>query len=559
MKIVKRVIRIAESLAIISMVLLVFGAGLGSAQYGEPTPTTVTPATPVTTPTATPAAGTPVVTPTTVPPAGIGLELKASGLTAPLAAVSPDDGTGRLFIVDQVGIVRILTADGVLMDEPFLDVSSKLVALNLSYDERGLLGLAFHPDFKNNGRFFIYYSAPLKADAPAGYDHTNVISEMKVAQGNPDKADPNFERILIQEDQPQVNHNAGQITFGPDGFLYIPMGDGGGANDVGPGHSPGGNAQNISTIKGKILRIDVNSGDPYGIPADNPFTGVAGARPEIFALGLRNPFHIAFDAGGNQSLFSQDAGQALWEEVDIITKGGNYGWNIKEGTHCFDPNNNTTSPSTCPNTSVRGEPLIDPIIEFANAKQPGGLAFVVIGGNVYRGSEMPELNGAYIFGGATRNLMAPDGSIFIATPPSAGGQMWQMSELNITTSGNGRINHIVRSFGQDDQKELYVLASEILGPTGNTGKVFKIVPPGPTPNVTVTPNMTVTPNATVTPIATATPAVTVTVTGTPAVTIPGITGIPGVPVAVPEFPTVVLPVAAVMGLVMLLLYRRRDK
>jgi glucose/arabinose dehydrogenase/plastocyanin len=406
----------------------------------------------------------------------IGLQLIAENLTAPIGLVSPEDGSGRLFIVDQTGVINILTADGQILQEPFLNLSSSKVNLSTRYDERGLLGLAFHPNFTQNGRFFVYYSVPLRPGAPAGWSHTNRISEFRVLPDNPNKADPNSEIILLQVDKPQSNHNAGQIAFGPDGYLYIPIGDGGGANDVGIGHPPPGNGQNISTMLGKILRIDVDNtsnGKPYGIPPDNPFVG-NGGLDEIFAFGLRNPFRIAFDAGGNHSLFVSDAGQNFWEEVDIVTKGGNYGWNINEGAHCFDPNNPNLSHENCPNISASGQPLTDPIIEYANAGQPGGIGIVVIGGFVYRGKALPEFNGTYIFGDFSKGFSAGNGSLFVARPPSSGEKMWSMKELRIATSANGRVGAFVRSFGQDTDHELYVLTSQMLGPTGNTGKIFKI-------------------------------------------------------------------------------------
>lgn len=450
----------------------------------------------------------------------IGLELKADNLTSPLSVISPGDGTGRLFIIDQVGTIRILTSDGKLQDKPFLNISDKIVKLDPAYDERGLLGLAFHPKFKDNGRFFVYYSAPLRQGAPQNFDHTNYVAEFNVSANDSNVADPNSERILLVNDHPYANHNAGQITFGPDGYLYIPIGDGGYANDVGIGHiSPGGNAQNLTTIMGKILRIDVDNGTPYGIPADNPFAG-GGGLPEIFAYGLRNPYRIAFDVGGNHSLFAQDAGQNDWEEADIITKGGNYGWNIKEGTHCFNPDDPYVSPQNCSGTGARGEPLIDPVVEFRNANQPGGLALVIVGGLVYRGDALPELNGSYIFGGASTSVIKADGELLIARPPSPGEKMWQTDELWVATNENGRLNAVVKSFGQDDKNELYILASEKLGPTGNTGKVYKIVPPAQVPNVTATPGATatITPSATPGMTATIMPTTTILPTGTPATT-----------------------------------------
>lgn len=417
----------------------------------------------------------PAPTPPPMEDIGIGLELVADNLTAPIALISPEDGTGRRFIADQVGVIKILTADGQILEEPFLDISSRLVDLNPQSDERGLLGLAFHPDFAQNGRFFVYYSAPLRPEAPDNWNHTSTISEFKVLQDNPNMTNTSSERILLQVDKPQTNHNAGQIAFGPDGYLYIPIGDGGGANDARIGHPPPGNGQNISTYLGKILRIDVNSGDPYGIPPDNPFVGEDGLD-EIFAYGLRNPFRISFDAGGNNSLFVGDAGQNAWEEVSIVTKGGNYGWNIKEGTHCFDPNTPNLSQLSCPDKDASDNLLIDPIIEYANSRQPGGLGVVVIGGIVYRGNSLPQFNGTYIFGDFSKASSEGNGSLFVARPPPEGEKMWSVKELRIASNENGRIGAYVHSFGQDDEHEMYVMTSQNLGPTGNTGKVFKIRP-----------------------------------------------------------------------------------
>ncbi|MBZ0177325.1 MAG: PQQ-dependent sugar dehydrogenase, partial [Candidatus Methanoperedens sp.] len=412
----------------------------------------------------------------TIPPMeeiGIGLELVADNFTSPVALVSPEDGTGRRFIVDQIGLIKIINTSGQVIEEPFLDLRSRIVALAPQYDERGLLGLAFHPNFSQNGRFFVYYSSPLRTQAPSNWNHTSIVSEFKVLQDNQNRANDSSERVLLQIDKPQANHNAGQIAFGPDGYLYIPLGDGGGADDFGIGHPPPGNGQNTSTLLGKILRIDVDNGDPYGIPPDNPYVGKDGLD-EIFASGFRNPFHISFDTGGNHSLFASNAGQNAWEEVDIVARGGNYGWNIKEGAHCFDPNNPNLSNQSCPDVDANGQPLIDPVIEYANARQPGGIGVVVVGGYVYRGSELPQFNGNYIFGDFSKGPTAGNGSLFVARPPSSGEGMWSTKELRVATSSNGRINEFVRSFGQDADHELYVLTSQMLGPTNNTGKIYKI-------------------------------------------------------------------------------------
>ena len=415
-------------------------------------------------------------------PLPVGIEVIATGLTSPVLLVQAPGNNGRRFIVDQTGVILGLNPDNKLMPRPFLDVSDRITPLMPGYDERGLLGLAFHPDFARNGRFFIYYTAPLRAGAPAGFDHTNILAEYRVKGGQQIQADAGSERIVLQVDHPQANHNGGTIAFGPDGMLYISIGDGGGGNDVGLGHvedwyadNAGGNAQDITqNLLGNILRIDVDGALPYAVPASNPFVGKPGLD-EIWAYGLRNPYRFSFDMGGTNMLLAQDAGQELWEEVSVIVKGGNYGWNVKEGTHCFDAENPAVSLATCPSVDpTTGEVLRDPVIEFGNTKNPaGGLAYTVIGGNVYRGRLAPSLVGQYIFGGATSSLTAPEGRLFVATPTGNG--LWPMAELLI--NGTDQLNHVVKGFGQDRDGEVYVMGSEILGPTGNTGKVFRIVAP----------------------------------------------------------------------------------
>lgn len=406
----------------------------------------------------------------------IGLEVVAEGLTAPMALVSPPDGTKRRFIVEQVGRIRILMPDGKMLPEPFLNISTKIVPLMAEFDERGLLGLAFHPDYKNNGRFFVYYSAPIRPEADLGtrlfWNHTAHLSEFKVSKDNPNKADPNSERILMQIDQPQFNHNGGALAFGPDGYLYISLGDGGFANDQGTGHPPMGFGQDTTALLGKILRIDVDKGDPYGIPPDNPFVGKDNHRPEIFALGFRNPWRISFDADTN-ALFVGDVGQNAWEEVDIVTKGGNYGWNKMEGTHCFDPLNPNEAPETCD-----AEGLIKPIIEYKNANvhTKDGQGKSVTGGYVYRGNAIPELKGKYVFGDWSLDFAKADGRLFIATPPAKKDEMWSMEELKVAGKQDGRPGLYILAFGQDADNELYVMAKEVTGPVGSVDKVYKIVP-----------------------------------------------------------------------------------
>ncbi|APV44700.1 Glucose/arabinose dehydrogenase, beta-propeller fold [Dehalogenimonas formicexedens] len=402
----------------------------------------------------------------------ISLELIASGFVSPIALVEAPDGSGRLFVADQTGIISVLKSQGEKRE--FLDLTQRMIKLNSSYDERGLLGLAFHPRFKDNGRFFVYYSASLRSGAPSDWDHTSHISEFKVSSTDPDRADVESEKIILKVDEPEFNHNGGQIAFGPDGFLYIPLGDGGGANDVGRGHLPGGNAQNTDVLLGKILRIDVDEGSPYGIPEDNPFSGGDG-KPEIFAWGLRNPFHIAFDMGGDHELFAGDAGQHQWEEVDIVVRGGNYGWNLMEGAHGFDPDDpRTLQTLPPPRVNSRNEPLIRPIIEYQNASA-GGIGSSVIGGYVYRGTAFPDLDGAYIFGDYSDNSDNPTGKIFVARRLGKSAEMWTFEEAVVKNGREGRMNTLLRSFGQDADGEVYVLAADNAGPSGETGKVFKIV------------------------------------------------------------------------------------
>ncbi|MBI4295102.1 MAG: PQQ-dependent sugar dehydrogenase [Chloroflexi bacterium] len=432
--------------------------------------------TPVSTSTST-SVSTPTPVPTFTPaplPDSVKLRLVAEGFASPVGLVPSLDGTGRLFVVDQAGIIWVLTAAGNRLGEPFLDLRSRMVSLNQAYDERGLLGLAFHPSYRDNGRLFVYYSAPLRNGGPQGWNHTSHISEFGVVPGDANKADPASERVILQVDQPQSNHNAGTIVFGPDGYLYIPLGDGGAANDVGLGHPPMGNGQDTSTLLGSILRIDIDAGEPYGIPEDNPFVGKEG-RDEIFAFGFRNPFRISFDMGGSHELFAADVGQNLWEEVDIVTMGANYGWNIKEGAHFFDPQNPGRSPATGPDVDASGQPLLDPIIEYGRG-EAGGLGTAVIGGYVYRGSAIAGLQGAYVFGDFSASGARADGRLFLATRPAEADAMWPMKELGVATAANGRLGAFLRAFGQDADGELYVLTADVPGPQGATGKIYRIVP-----------------------------------------------------------------------------------
>jgi glucose/arabinose dehydrogenase len=411
------------------------------------------------------------------------IQLVADELVSPVALVEAPDNSGRRFVVDQVGKIWVITADGRKLPQPFLDISASLVALNPGYDERGLLGLAFHPDYKSNGKFYVYYSIPKRPGGPAigvDWNHANRVSEFRVSATNPNVADPRSEREILVEDWPAGNHNGGMLAFGPDGYLYISMGDGGGQNDVGAGHvndwyaaNAGGNAQNISAnFLGKVLRIDVNGGTPYDIPADNPFSGEAGTRAEIYAYGFRNPYRFSFDMGGSHELYLGDAGQSLREEVNIVTKGGNYGWNVKEGSLCFNTDDNKATRPGCPSADARGVALTDPILELNNAANPdGGVATTIIGGYVYRGSSLPQLQGSYLFGSFSQSS-APDGLVYTSAPGSG---TRSFKPLVIPGYENG-IGQYIKGFGQDAAGEVYVLCSGVSGPSGNSGKVYKLVP-----------------------------------------------------------------------------------
>jgi len=293
------------------------------------------------------------------------------------------------------------------------------------------------------------------------------------------RVDPGSERVLLEIDKPYFNHNAGCIAFGPDDFLYISVGDGGNANDEGRGHSPQGNGQDTTVLLGKILRIDVNKGEPYAIPSDNPFADGKKGRPEIFAYGIRNSWRISFDRGGHHDLFGGDVGQTMFEEVNIIVKGGNYGWNIREGFHCFNPKDPLRPLEECPKVGASGEPLIDPILEYkninGNRKDADARGISITGGYVYRGKALPQLVGKYIFGDWSRNFVLPDGALFVASPPDAsGGAKWSMQPLELVSPQ--KVSAFVVAFGEDADGELYVLTNGQGRVTGNTGKIFKLVP-----------------------------------------------------------------------------------
>lgn len=415
----------------------------------------------------------------------IELELVCSGLTAPVYGTNADDNSDRLFIVDQAGQIRILDVrHGVCLDRPFLDLTDRIVTVNPFFDERGVLGLAFHPRFKNNGRFFVRYSAP-RAGSPeepcfgtSRGCHEAILAEFRVASRHDNFADPATERILYRIDEPQFNHNSGNVAFGPDGLLYFTLGDGGGAHDgladTPPSHGPIGHGQNIETALGSILRIDVDGkpdpGLEYAIPEGNPFAGPTAGVDEIYAYGMRNPYRFSFDdgRGGDGALFLADVGQNLFEEINIVRNGGNYGWVTAEGFHCFDPFNPRTPPSSCPGTGPNGEPLLNPIAEY---NHNDGIA--VIGGFVYRGSKDSPLFGKYVFGDFSRGFFVPDGRLFWLDADGVQSDIFEfrLGELNMP------LGKFLLGFGEDQDGDIYVMTSGNLGPSGNTGEVFRLLPP----------------------------------------------------------------------------------
>jgi glucose/arabinose dehydrogenase len=325
--------------------------------------------------------------------------------------VQPDDTSDLIFITEQRGVIYNFSANNSQQADIFLDITDRV---NRGGNEEGLLGLAFDPDYQENGYFYVYYSA---ADPSR-----SVLSRFSLDEENTDVADPESEVIIMEVEQPYSNHNAGQLAFGPDGYLYIGLGDGGGAGD------PEGNGQNLGTVLGSILRIDVSGlsapGD-YEIPADNPFVGTEGAQEEIWAFGLRNPWRFSFDSETGL-LWAGDVGQSSWEEIDIITKGANYGWNIMEGSHCYPPS-----------TGCNQSGLTLPVVEYDHTQ-----GCSVTGGYVYRGDQIASLQGYYIYGDyCSGNIwaLAYNGSFVTENILLA------ESELSIT------------SFGEDLAGNLYIL------------------------------------------------------------------------------------------------------
>lgn len=334
--------------------------------------------------------------------------LVASGLTRPVDIKPAFDGSGRLFIIEKYGVIRVFE-NGQLLEQPFLNIDDRV---NDNGNEMGLLGLAFHPDYEQNGYFYVNYTG-------AGGDTR--ISRFQ-ASGN--TADPNSEQILLIIKQPYENHNGGSVAFGPDGYLYLGLGDGGLAGD------PHKNGQNTSSLLGKILRIDVNNGTPYAIPADNPFGN------EVWAYGLRNPWRMSFDRLTGD-LWIGDVGQGQWEEIDYLPAGSpagaNFGWSVMEGMHGYD--------------SEPQPDMLLPVTEYSHSE--GGCS--ITGGYVYRGA-MPEWNGVYLFGDYCT------GYVWGMILSNGGWQAQRLFETGVQ----------ITSFGQDEAGEIYL--------TSDGGEVYRLMP-----------------------------------------------------------------------------------
>ncbi|MBN3305915.1 HIPL2 protein, partial [Amia calva] len=388
----------------------------------------------------------------------------ANGLRNPVLMLHSNDETHRMFVAEQLGFVWVYLHNGSRVEEPFLDLSGMVLTTPWFGDERGFLGLAFHPHYRNNGRFFVYYSVLVNDNV-----EKIRISEMKVSSYDMNKADPHFERVILEIEEPAANHNGGQLLFGLDDYLYVFTGDGGKTGDP---FGKFGNAQNKSALLGKVLRIDVDvsdmDGKPYRIPDDNPFISDQSARPEVYAYGVRNMWRCSVDRGelvtqrGRGRIFCGDVGQNRYEEIDIIVKGGNYGWRAKEGFECYDD-------KLCHNSS-----LDDILPIFAYSHREGKS---VTGGYVYRGCESPNLDGLYFFGDFMNGrLMALQEDKMTGTWEEKGICMGDTK----TCSFPGLINqhHVfIISFAEDEAGELYFMATSMPTSVSPFGTIYKFVDP----------------------------------------------------------------------------------
>ncbi|WP_241431467.1 PQQ-dependent sugar dehydrogenase [Natrialba hulunbeirensis] len=451
--------------------------------------------------------------------------------------------------VEDPGEDEALTPDQM---DLLLDIEDQLVSLGIGelgdYDERGLLGIAFHPEFDQNGRFYVRYSAPEREGL--GYNHTDVLAEFQVDDDL--SVDPESERTVMEIQQPQDNHNGGRLAFGPDGYLYTSVGDGGNVHDIGIGHvedwypeNEGGNGQDTrENLLGGIHRIDVDADDDqmygeYGIPDDNPLVDAEGdgELAEYYAWGFRNPWGMSIDDDGR--LFVADAGQHFIESVYDVEEGGNYSWNVKEGSLCFSTETPLDPPAECPDEvgedageARAGEPLRDPIAEYQHRRVSEAFidSSVVVGGHRYAGEAIPELEGTFVFGNwSSLGVAEADGEVLVATEPGAADdevadddddengndvgdengvdengvddngtdtdtnngndtdtdngndlvevdERWELTELQFEGAEDDSLNRYVYSVERDHEGELYVLANTDFRPFPETGEIYKIVP-----------------------------------------------------------------------------------
>jgi glucose/arabinose dehydrogenase len=430
------------------------------------------------------------------------VELVADGLVAPLSLTFAPDGSDRRFIVDQTGLVLVLSPEGQVLHTPFLDITDGVV-LQSAFDERGLLELTFHPRFASNGKLYVQYSAPREGENicvdeegvvpedPDGcpFQYTRRVSEFVVSSTDPNRVDPATERVVFEIQWPGRKHNGGGLAFGPDGMLYIGLGDGGfihgpsGADDpfnVDPDLLFGDLlAQDLTSLYGKILRIDVDNGAPYRIPRDNPFVGADGIPDEIFAWGFRNPFRISFDREGDRAMYVSATADTLFESTYKVTQPGNFGWAIKEGTHCFDRTRAFAPPDNCASVGSLGEPIHDPIIEYLNfavedpRSQFAGEGFgrASLGGHVYRGNAIKWLRGRFVQGDFALNLL--DGQILVAKPMPQG-KLWTLRRAFVFEPSDPVRSGFMKSIGQDADGELYAITGNFT-PTGLEGRVWRII------------------------------------------------------------------------------------
>tara|TARA_Y100001968_G_scaffold29166_1_gene22569 strand:- start:818 stop:1978 length:1161 start_codon:yes stop_codon:yes gene_type:complete len=357
-------------------------------------------------------------------------------IARPIVITHAGDGSNRIFVASQLGSIHVFEKNSEVEEAAVFFDHEEQVTYKDKENEEGLLGFAMHPNYKENGEFFLFYTT---SDA----EHTSVVSRFRVSKDDPNKADPNYEEELIRIPQPFWNHNGGTLAFGPDGYLYIALGDGGKGGD------PLKNGQNLSTLNGSILRLDVDSKDDgknYAIPASNPFVKSKGAKAEIYAYGFRNVWRLSFDRVTG-TFYAADVGQKLWEEINIVKRGGNYGWNLREGNHPYVTENGEKGSGPRPD-------LIDPIFEYDHETGKS-----ITGGVVYRGSAAPQLNGMYVYADYV------SGRIWALEHDYKSGKVIANHEIPNKSAAGEKIPLI--TFGEDQDGEVY-FSTQLRG-----GEIFK--------------------------------------------------------------------------------------